>query len=538
MIQFKALLILFISIVFAGCSTSGNNSTDSADTGPSYGDIIVSGSASDAINLIPVLASDYTSRTIICDKVYNGLIKLDKNLRIAGDLAESWDVSNDGLVLTFHLRKNVKWHDGHPFTADDVLYTYKVTVDPKTPTVDSSDFLKIKIAEVIDPYTFRVTYKEPFAPALTSWGAHIMPKHLLEGRDITKSPLSRNPVGTGPFKFKEWVTGTKIVLVANEEYFEGRPFIDAYIMRVIPDRATMFLELRAGGIHKMNLTPLQYSRQTQSRFFENNFKKYRHSDFVYSYLGFNLANPLFKDIRVRQAMAYAIDKQEIIQGVLLGYGKPATGPFLPEMWAYNPNVRRYDYDPGRARELLKQAGWSGSESGVLMKDGKPFVFEVLLSQGSDTGKKTAEIMQMRFAQMGIQMKIRVLEWAALLSFINNRIFDAVLMAWAIPPEPDPYSVWHSSKTAAQEQNFISYKNSEVDELLQNGRNTFNIEERKRAYFRLQEILAEEQPYIFLFVPDSLPILDGRIRGIDAAPAGIDHNFIKWYIPKSCQKLGI
>ncbi|MBA4397597.1 MAG: peptide-binding protein, partial [Syntrophus sp. (in: bacteria)] len=178
---------------------------------PAYGDIMVEGSIGDASNLIPLLASDSASHEI-AGKVYNGLVKYDKNINVVGDLAESWDISKDGLAITFHLRKGVRWHDGRPFTAEDVLFTYQVTIDPKTPTAYAGDFLKVKKAEVLDPHTFRVTYDKPFAPALMSWGSSILPKHLLAGKDITRSPLARRPVGTGPYKFKEWVTGQKIVL--------------------------------------------------------------------------------------------------------------------------------------------------------------------------------------------------------------------------------------------------------------------------------------------------------------------------------------
>ncbi len=214
---------------------------------PAYGDIMVRGDIGDASNLIPLLASDKPSHDV-AGLVYNGLVKYDKNMNIVGDLAESWKISADGLVMTFHLRKGVKWHDGQPFTAADVLYTYQVTIDPKTPTAYAGDFLKVKKAEILDNYTFRVTYDQPFAPALISWGSSILPRHLLAGKDITKSPLKRQPIGTGPYMFKEWVAGQKIVLVSNPDYFEGRPYIDGYITRIIPDTATMFLELRAQGI--------------------------------------------------------------------------------------------------------------------------------------------------------------------------------------------------------------------------------------------------------------------------------------------------
>jgi peptide/nickel transport system substrate-binding protein len=535
----RSIGLLFISALLAVACNSApttESSNNRADKEPAYGDIIVHGDIGDASNLIPLLASDKPSHDI-AGLVYNGLIKYDKNMNIVGDLAESWDISESGLMITFHLRKGVKWHDGRSFTAADVLYTYQVTIDPKTPTAYAGDFLKVKKAEVLDDYTFRITYDKPFAPALISWGSSILPKHLLSGIDITRSPLTRHPIGTGPYKFKEWVAGQKIVLISNHDYFEGRPYIDGYITRIIPDMATLFLELRGQGIDISGLSPLQYTRQTENKLFRNNFNKYRYLSFAYTYLGYNLKNQLFTDKRVRQAISYAINKEAIISGVLLGLGKPATGPFKPGTWAYNGNVKIYNFNQPKARELLREAGWKDiNGDGVLEKDGKPFVFEIVTNQGNETRQKCAEIIQRQLAEVGITVKIRILEWAAFVNdFITKRRFDAVIMGWTIPPDPDAYDVWHSSKTAPEELNFISYKNTEADEMLERGRSTFDQQERKKYYDRFQEILAEDQPYTFLYVPDELIIINKRFRGIEPAPIGLDYNFIKWYVPKDEQK---
>jgi peptide/nickel transport system substrate-binding protein len=535
------LVIALFGVVFGLLLFSCHQGEDSirkrSDTGPAYGDIMVEGSIGDASNLIPLLASDSTSHGI-AGMVYNGLVKYDKDLNIVGDLASSWDISGDGMVITFQLRKDVKWHDGKPFTAADVLFTYQVTIDPKTPTAYAGDFLKVKKAEVLDAYTFRATYDKPFAPALMSWSSAILPRHLLTGKEIAKSQLARHPVGTGPYLFKEWVSGQKIVLAANPDYFEGRPYIDGYIMRIIPDMATMFLELRARGIDRMGLSPLQFTRQTESNLFKKNFNKYRYLSFSYTYLGYNLNKPLFADKRVRQAISYLINREEIIQGVLLGLGQVATGPYKPGTWAQNGRVKNYPYNPRRAGELLAEVGWKDTNGdGILDKDGQPFTFEIITNQGNDVRSKCAEIIQRRLAEVGIIVKIRVIEWAAFVNdFINKRKFDATLLGWTIPLDPDIYDVWHSSKTAPAELNFVSYKNKEVDELLEKGRSTFDQTARKKYYDRIQEILAEEQPYTFLYFPDALPIVDARIRGVEPAPLGIGHNFIKWYVPKEEQRL--
>jgi len=533
-----SVILFLILLLLAGCANEQSNSgsQEKAYKPAAYGDIIVRGDIGDASNLIPILASDSASHSI-AGLIYNGLVKYDKDMNIVGDLAESWDISDDGLVITFHLRKGVKWHDGKPFTAKDVLYTYQVTVDPKTPTAYAGDFLKVKKAEVLDDYTFRVTYDKPFAPSLISWSSAVLPRHLLEGQDITKSSLARHPVGTGPYLFKEWLAGQKIVLVSNADYFEGRPYVDGHVTRIIPDMATMFLELRARNIDMMGLTPLQYTRQTENNLFRQSFDKYRYLAFAYTYLGYNLKHPFFADKRVRQAISYAINKEEIISGVLLGLGKPATGPYKPGTWAYNENVKTYSYNPQKARELLRAAGWTKTNNdGFLEKDGRPFTFELVTNQGNETRQKCAEIIQRQLKEVGIDVKIRILEWAAFINdFISKRRFEAVILGWTIPLDPDAYDVWHSSKTAPEELNFISYKNPEVDALLEKARSTFDQKLRKKYYDRFQEILVEDQPYTFLYVPDELVIISKRFRGIEPAPIGLSHNFIKWYVPKDEQK---
>ncbi|MEJ2470150.1 MAG: peptide-binding protein [Desulfuromonadales bacterium] len=503
---------------------------------PVPGDTFIEASIGEPNNLLPVLSSDSASSDIN-QLVYNGLVRYDKNLRLEGELAESWEISEDNLTLTFHLRKGVTWHDGAPFTSDDVLFTYQLYTDPEVPTSYAEDFLQVAVAEAPDPYTFRVTYEKPYAPALESWGTPIHPKHLLQDEDVTKSPLSRSPVGTGPYRFAKWDAGEKLELLANPDYFEGQPYIHRVVYRIIPDSSTQFLELQAGGLDMMGLTPIQYQTQTDTPAFKRNFNKYSYLSFGYTYLGYNLTKPLFQDVRVRQAISYAIDKQEIIDGVLLGLGRAATGPYKPDTWVYNAEVKRYGYAPDKARMLLNEAGWSDhDQNGILDKDGTPLAFTIVTNQGNDLRSKTAEIIQRRLKEVGIDVQIRIVEWATFLKeFIFPGNFDATILGWTGGPEPDQYNIWHSSKTAPRELNFIKYRNAEVDQLLEEGRRTFDRAKRKQIYDRFQQILAEEQPYTFLYVAEALPAVAKRFRGIEPAPSGITYNFIKWWVPKSEQK---
>jgi peptide/nickel transport system substrate-binding protein len=494
---------------------------------------ITVGFLADAKRLLPLLASDSASGEI-SGLIYNGLTKYDKDIRVKGDLAESWDISPDGLQITFNLRKGVKWHDGVEFTADDVLFTYRTVIDPKIPTPYSSNYGPVEKVEILDKYTVRVSYKEPYAPALESWGMGIIPKHILDGKDISSEIYNRNTIGTGPYVLEEWVTGQKIVLHAFDDYFEGKAGINKYVARIIPDTATMFLELKFGGIDFMNLSPPQFKLQVaNSDMFKKYFQKFKYPSFGYTYLGYNLLDPKFSDKRIRQALTYSINKEDIIAGVLLGYGTPCTGPFPPDSWAFNKLVKDLGYDPKRALELFGQAGWKKNKDGLLEKDGKLFSFTVLVNQGNEARLKTAQIIQENLKKVGIEMKIRVLEWQAMLhEFIDKKRFEAIIMGWALSRDPDSYDIWYSSKTKEGEFNFISYKNEEVDGLLLEGRRTFDLEKRKNIYHRIHEILADDQPYTFLYVPDALPVLHKRFKGVEKAPLGIWYDFIHWYVPKN------
>lgn len=526
-------IIFSLIVIFSAGALHAKDSNIAA----SYGDRLVVGTIGEPSVLLPMLASDSASHDV-SGLVYSGLVKYDTDLTIIGDLARSWEISADGLSITFHLRQGVRWEDGAEFTAADVEFGFKTITNSDTPTAYAEDFRQVKKFELLDAHSFRVTYEKPFAPALSSWGnLTVLPRHLLDGKDITKNELTRKPVGLGPFTFKEWATGEKIVLEANKSYFEGRPYLDSYIYRFIPDAATLFLELQSGSIDLMSLTPLQYTRQTDTAYFKKNFQKFKYPLFTYVYLAFNFKHPWFSEKKVRQAIACAINKKELIDGVLLGLGEPATGPYVPATWPYNPHVKKYDFNPDEAQRLLAGAGWRDSDGdGLLDRDGTPFEFTVLVGMGNPVRLNSAAIIQWRLEQIGIKMNIRVLEWSTLINeFIDKKRFEAILLGWSIGLDPDQYDIWHSSKTHEKELNFISYKNPEVDGLLEQGRRTFDMNERRKIYGRLQEALAEDAPYVFLYVPYALPIVSSRFHNIKPSPIGISYNINKWFVPVQLQK---
>lgn len=469
--------------------------------------------------------------------VFNGLVKYDSKIQLTGDLAERWDISKDGLVFTFHLKKGVRWHDGRPFTAEDVLYTYERLVDPEVKTAFSSNYEKVRKVEAVDPLTVRVTYKEPFVPALESWGMGILPKHVFggaSGKAFNAHPANKRPVGTGPYRFVSWSVDEKIVLEANPDYFEGRPHVARVIYRIIPDNAVEFLELRGKNIDTMELTPDQY--RAYPEFFEG-YKKYRFPRAAYTFFAFNLENPLFKSPKVRRAIAHAIDKPELVDGVLLGMGRSATGPFLPLSWAFDPDTKDFEHDPELAKKLLKEEGWTDSDGdGVLDREGKRFEFTLITNQGNKMRALSAEILQRQLAAAGIRMQIRIIEWSTFLKqFVDKHNFDAIILGWTLTPDPDNYGIWHSSQRKEGQYNFVGYANPEVDRLLDEGRRTFDLEKRKAVYRRMHRLIHDDVPYIFLYYPDLLPVVHERFTGPEIVPLssfGFGWNFDKWSVPEN------
>jgi len=503
---------------------------------------LIISSIGDASFLNPILSQDSASSEIN-SFVFNGLIKYDRDLQgFVGELAESWKVEKGPEpVITFFLRKGVLWHDGKEFTAEDVKFTYDKILDEKTNTVRRSDYELVKTAEVLDPYTFRVTYKQPFSPGLGTWGMGIIPKHLLEKEEINTTKFNRNPIGTGPFRFGEWVTDEKIVVEANPRYFQGKPHLDRIIYRIIPETSLSEMELLTQGVDYYGVSPHQFRRMSEVSF----LKIYSQPSLSYTYIGYNLKNPLFQDKRVRQAFTYATHREEIVQYVLYGFGTVISGPFPSHLWFYNPDVKPLPYDPKKSRQLLAEAGWKDTDGdGVLDKDGKPFRFKLITNSGNDIRRDVGVLVQRQLRELGGDVTFETYEWSVFLkNFINAKHFDACILGWALSPDPDDYQIWHSSQIE-KGFNFVSYRNPEVDRLWEQGRKEYDVEKRRKIYWRIHELMAEDQPYTFLFSPLGISALQKKFVLVEEGPsgqktykpvkmekAGLTYDLTKWYVPR-------
>ena len=538
-ISIKIFLLILILTNLLSCS---NNSSQDIDYKDNYitekGGTLVNAMVGEPSNLIAMIAGDSAS-SAIAGNIFNSLIKYDEKLNHTPELAKKWVISPDQKTITFTLKDNIVWADGNPLTSEDVLFTWELVTDPNTRTPYASDYLLVKKASAPYKHTFKVTYEETYAPAIDTWASlHILPKHLLKDEDINNTFFSRKPTGSSYYQLDKWISGQQVSLKSNINSSQGLPQIEQLISRIIPDTSSQFLELTADNIDLMSINPIQYQRVFPAR--KDMLEKinlYKELGNGYTYLGFNLKKAPFNDVNVRQAINYAIDKDEVIKGVLLGLGEPIASPYKPGTRWNNTNLKPYPYSPDKALELLKKAGYERNKDGYFERDGKVLAFEILTNQNKQR-EMTAVLVQRRLKEIGIEVTIRVLEWA---SFINQYIrtgdFNAVVLGWSLSLDPDQYNIWHSSQQGPGQFNFIGYENSQVDKLLELGRKELNANKREKIYHEFSEHLLNDSPIVYLYAGYGLSAVHKRVQGIKnpSPPAGLYHNSYEWFIPNELRR---
>jgi ABC-type transport system substrate-binding protein len=426
-------------------------------------------------------------------------------------------------VIIFHLRPDVQFQDGHIFDANDVRFTYQAIMDPGNLSPRVADYEPVKAVEIIDPLTVRIVYKRLYSPALGTWGIGILPEHLLNSETLAKEALrsgtdpknfsirqsrfSRHPMGCGPFKFGEWKSDQYIRLNRFEKYWEGPPLYKSYVFRIIPDPLTQEMEFYAGTVDHYNVQPHQAQRLNNDPRFQN----FSGTSFGYTYIGYNMRKPPFDDRRVRMAMSMAIDVDKIIKYVLSGQGEVITGPFVKQTDFYNHDIAPIHYDPKGALNLLAAAGWHRDNDGWLKKNGRRLEFTLITNNGNDLRKAILAIVQDAWKKIGVAVRTDLLEWSV---FIQERVdkadFDAVILGWSMGIEPDLYQIWHSSQTNSHQLNFVGFKNSRADDLIIKIRQEYDHQKQVEYSHRLHKIIAEEQPYSFLYISKWTAVLDKRI----------------------------
>jgi len=542
---------------------------------PVTGDWLVLHSLSDPEQLNPLTSSDAASSEIT-GFIFEALITRDpRTLELIPSIAEARpEISPDKLTYTFKIRKDARFQDGRPVTGEDVLFSVKAI---KCPFVNAP-FLRVYFnslvdAELIDPFTIRFVAKEPYFKNESVLGGviilprqHYDPENLLQrvtvkalAQDAAKlSPevkrfgeqfnknYNRNPLGSGPYKFNGWKTGSEIELLRNPNYWgngkEGidQPRLDRLKFRVVNNMDAALNRLKSGSLDFIEaLQPVQAVRGTSSNRFNQEFRKYEYYSPSYTYLGWNNEHPIFRDKKIRQAMTYFTNRSLIVKSVLFGLGAVVDSHiylFRPE---YDKSLVGYPFDPQKAIALLAEAGWKDTDGdGVLDKviDGKriPLKFEIKVNSGNALRKSVALVLLDELKKHGIAASVREIDWTIFLNDVKNHQFDAVVLGWGMPTdEPDAYQVWHSSQAANKGSNAISYKNARVDEILETYRREFDPQKRVEMYKEFQQILHEEQPYTFLFVRKQISVVHRRFQDVEIFPAGLRP--IDWWVPARNQK---
>lgn len=468
--------------------------------------------------LNPILATD-SSSSEIANFIFNGLVKYNKDSSaIIGDLATEFYYENN-TTLVFDLRKNVKWHDGKKFTAKDVVFTYSVLMSPKLVSPYSASFRFVKSVQAIGEYKVRVIYKEPYFKALETWMMGILPEHILSKEEnLMNAKFNIDPVGTGPYRLHQLEHSKNIILTANENYFEGKPKIDRISFHVIADPMTRFLMLKSGALDVGSLEPMQYDRQLKPDFFDK-FNIYEKISRTYAYLGFNLKREKFKNPKVRKALSLAINREEIVDILFFKHAKVCTGPFLPNSKAFNKDVKAPTQDIQKAKDLLKDAGYD---------ENNPFVFEIVTSNSSPIRPYAAQILQHQLKKVGVVVNLRVMEWQAFLNMVVfPREFDTVLLGWSLSPTPDPYTLWHSDSDKKAGFNLVGYHNEKLDSLIEESQSIIDREELSVMWREMFKIIVDDNPYLFLYIPNSISTVNKKIKNIQPTSNGIWHEYIKW-----------
>ncbi len=533
------------------------------------GGFIIESSFADASQLNPILSADSASSDVNT-KLYLALVRLHEETgEIIGEIAESWDVSDDGLTYTFHLRDDIFWSDGEPLTAEDVKYTYDAIASDLVETPRKSNVELIDSIEALDDYTLQVNFREIDCTALQNFTLGVLPAHAFadDYSDIMESPENSAPtVTSGPFVFSEWEPDSFVTLLANPDYYLGAPNVEGWTYRIFADQSAELEAVLAGETDVYTAGP-QFVSVIEGAIAEGeplDIKKF--FDDGYTYIGFNMANPenpqpgwedldedgefdldeppleqdphpVFSDPAVRLAISHAIDYTNIINRVVFGEGTQAVGNVLPAIeWAYNESLQPYVYDTEMAAQILTDAGWEDTNGdGIREKDGQQLRFSLMTNAGNEVRENIAQIVKdtLESEELGFAVDLEIIEFGTVVENLLGQTFDAVIIGWTnLGSDPEDSSFWaYRNDSPGGGFNFVSYYNEVVEENLNQARSLPGCDtgERGAMYSDIQAQILEDAPYAFLYVPLTNTVWNTRLQGIDPQPWQIYYNVEDWFL---------
>lgn len=528
-----AITLLAVTVLFGVVAYLALSVT--TKTAPDYGGTYVEGVAGNPEYINPLLCQPNPLDQDLAGLIFSGLARANGRGEIVPDLAESWDISADGIVYTFYLREDVVWHDGAPFTADDVVYTISTIQQPEFPgEAEIANLWRTVVVERVDTYTVRFYLREPYAPFLDHATLGILPAHLLSSvpaEMLRESQFNVEPVGTGPYRL-ESIAARRVLLVSNTEHYGGRPYIDRLEFILYQDDAAVFEGRRRGevaGIARVLPAYLDSVRQ------DRDLSLYSAPLSGYNAVYLNLDKGVFQDPAVRQAMMYALDRQRLVDEVLEGQGIVLHSPILPHSWAHNPSVRRYDYAPRLAISTLEEHDWFDDDGdGVRERGGVKLEF-TLVTNDNPVRMRLIEAISEQLANVGIRALPQAVPWETLrYDMLNLRRFDAVLLGFQfLPPDPDPYPYWHSSQANEFGVNLANYNDPRVDMLLEEARLTSDKGLRQELYQEFQTLFAEQVPSLLLYQPVYAYAVSDTVQDVQIGPmtnsSGRFQSITDWYI---------
>lgn len=495
--------LLTVSSVLSGC-TSDTTSNNESGTKAKAGGTLVVARLSDATTLDPHFITDIPSANVVYEKVYETLVVPDKNMEPQPLLAKEWKQIDD-VTWEFKLREGVKFHDGAPFNADAVKTNFERILDPKTSSPQAGKLEMIKEIKVIDDTTVQFLLKYPYAPLLSilesNEGSIISPKSITENSD----KIGQNPVGTGPFVFESWKSGEEIAIKKNKDYWGNKPKIDGVVFKVVPEDATRIAMIETGEAHVTDQVPVTEIERIDA---SDTMDLYRTDGLAVEYLSFNTKKKPFDDIRVRKAVAHAIEVDAIIKGVYNDIGTKANSTMSPKVFGYDPTIKGYDYDINEAKKLLKEAG---------VKDGLEFT---LTTSDRKERINMAEVIQSQLKGIGINVKIQVLEYGAYIEATAKGEHQVAIGGWGNATGDGDYNQYNlfNSKSQGAAGNSAFYSNPEVDKLIESARKESDSEKRKELYSQAQKIEREDVPYVPIRNYEHLAVYGKSVNGLWLNPA--------------------
>jgi peptide/nickel transport system substrate-binding protein len=463
--------------------------------------------------LDPRYATDAAGMRISQNLLFSPLVQLGYDLQIVPDLAERWEIKGDK-IYRFYLKKGIKFQDGQPLTAEDVKFTFEHLKDPEVKSPFAGTYQVIDTIMVKSPLVVEFKLAQPDASFLTKVIMSILPKHILTG--ATKEEFPSRLIGSGPFRFVSQ-NPNEIILEKNNSYFQGAPKLDQIVFKIVKDNNTRFLKMQKGELDlAINVIQLDKMDDFKKPPLNEMYTVIENPGVGYNYISFNMRTPQLQDKRVRQAIAFGIDVDELIKYQLEGHAGRAIGLLSPVNWFHEPNVWKYSYDPKKAEQLLEATGLKNTDA----NGPKPRLVLELKTSNNTQSVEVGRIIQAQLAKIGIKIDLKSYEWGTYYGDVTSGNFQMATMQWAGVTEPDFfYDIFHSGQVPPAGRNRSLYQNPKIDQLTEKGRITLDPKKRKAIYSEVQKIVAEDLPYVSLWHANNISIVKKNITGYKQHPAG-------------------